>query len=115
MRGILGIRKFKKLAKGVMVVETEGMRYKILMSYRIWAVHRADLQQVLFEAAVKRGISLRLGCPVVEVDDENLAVVIKGGERIEADVIVGADGKSAPRKRQWFRCAGIAVCITFES
>ena len=38
---------------------------------------------------------MRLGCPVVGVDDEEVAVVIKGGERIEADIVVGADGKSA--------------------
>jgi salicylate hydroxylase len=60
---------------------------------RIWSVHRADLQQVLYQAAVKHGINLRLGCAVVSVDDENPAVVIKGGERIPADIIVGADGK----------------------
>jgi 2-polyprenyl-6-methoxyphenol hydroxylase-like FAD-dependent oxidoreductase len=39
---------------------------------------------------------LRLGCPVVAIEenDETVAVVIRGGERIEAEVIVGADGKS---------------------
>jgi 2-polyprenyl-6-methoxyphenol hydroxylase-like FAD-dependent oxidoreductase len=51
---------------------------------------------VLYEAAKKRGITLRLGCPVVAIEenDETVAVVIRGGERIEAEVIVGADGKS---------------------
>jgi salicylate hydroxylase len=63
------------------------------------------LQQVLYEAAIKRGITLRLGCLVVALDedDQTLAVVVKGGERIEADVIVGADGKSTtnpPRATQ---------------
>ena len=40
-------------------------------------------------------ITLRLGCAIVGLveDDETLAVVTKNGERIEADVIVGADGK----------------------
>jgi 2-polyprenyl-6-methoxyphenol hydroxylase-like FAD-dependent oxidoreductase len=63
---------------------------------RLRPFHRADLQQVLYQAATKRGITLRLGCPVVTLDevDETLAVVIEGGERIEADVIVGADGES---------------------
>jgi flavin-dependent dehydrogenase len=62
---------------------------------RLWPLHRADLQEVLYDEARRRGVVSRLGCPVVAIDeDENsLAVVVKGGERIEADVIVGADGK----------------------
>lgn len=46
---------------------------------------------------MERGVTLRLGCPVITIDDEhedNVAVVIRSGERIAADVIVGADGKS---------------------
>lgn len=60
-------------------------------------VHRADLQQVLFKAAVERGVTLRLGCPVIAIDDEHeddVVVVIRSGERIAADVLVGADGRS---------------------
>lgn len=49
---------------------------------------------MLYKAAVGREITFRLGCPVVDIDDQNIAVVIKGGERIEADLIIGADGKS---------------------
>ena len=48
---------------------------------------------MLYEAAKKRGIVLRLGCTVTGLDEERTAVLIKGGERIEADLIVGADGK----------------------
>lgn len=45
-------------------------------------------------AAVSQGVAFRLGCPVIALDegDETSAIVIKGGERIEANVIVGADG-----------------------
>ncbi len=68
-----------------------------MRTYRLLHVHRADLQQVLYKAAEERGIVLRLGCPVIAVEEDdakNVAVVIKGGDRIEADAIVGADGKS---------------------
>ena len=59
-------------------------------------MHRGDLQQVLYEFAVKRGITLRFDCRVVALDDdsETLTVIIKDGKRIEADIVVGADGKS---------------------
>lgn len=78
--------------------------------YRLLNVHRADLQQALYKAAVGRGITLRLGCPVADVDDENVAIVIKGGERIEADMIVGADGESATNA---LRAIQMAVSASF--
>lgn len=58
-------------------------------------MHRADLQKVMLEAVKLRGVTLRLGCVVVTVHDTNsrLAVEIEGSESIEADVVVGADGK----------------------
>ena len=64
-------------------------------SGRLWPLHRADLQEVLYNEARRRGVVFRFGCPVVATDEDwnSLAVVVKGGERIEADVVVGADGK----------------------
>lgn len=68
----------------------------LIPRHRLLHVHRADLQHVLHMAAEARGITIRLGCPVVAINQEgdNVAVVISSAERIEADVIVGADGKS---------------------
>lgn len=46
---------------------------------------------------MERGVTLRLGCPVIAIDDEHeddVVVVIRSGERIAADVLVGADGRS---------------------
>ncbi len=62
---------------------------------RLWPLHRADLQRVLYDEARSQGVIFRLGCMVVATDEDehSLAVVVEGGERIEADVIVGADGK----------------------
>ena len=36
-----------------------------------------------------------MGCKVIGVDEEAASVLIEGRERIEADLIVGADGKSS--------------------
>lgn len=65
----------------------------VLMNYRLWPVHRAEYQRVLWEAAKKRGVTLRLGSLVVDIDEEHPAVIIKGGERIEGDLVIGADGE----------------------
>jgi 2-polyprenyl-6-methoxyphenol hydroxylase-like FAD-dependent oxidoreductase len=93
----------------------------LMRGFRLLHIHRADLQQVLYNAAVERGITLRLGCPVAAIDDEdegNVAVVIKGGERIEADVIVGADGKSTMNALRAalmrFRCLLYVFCGYFK-
>jgi 2-polyprenyl-6-methoxyphenol hydroxylase-like FAD-dependent oxidoreductase len=89
-----------------------------MRGFRLLHVHRADLQQVLYNAAVERGITLRLGCPVVAIEDEdedeeNVAVVIEGGERIEADVIVGADGKSTTKalRAALMRFSVFVICV----
>ena len=44
---------------------------------------------------MKRNIDLRLGCRVVDVEESGhiLAVILASGERVEADLVVGADGK----------------------
>lgn len=62
-------------------------------------VHRADLHQAL--TACLAGADLRLGRRVVGIEqDHNAASLqIEGGESIEADVVIGADGiHSAIRK-----------------
>jgi salicylate hydroxylase len=56
-------------------------------------VHHADYQQVLYKAAEKRDVALRLGSPVVSVNENKPSVTIRGGEILEADIIIAADGK----------------------
>ena len=57
-------------------------------------IHRAKYQQLLCEAAVEAGVSLNFGCPVASVDENTTTMVLKDGQRISADLIVGADGIS---------------------
>jgi salicylate hydroxylase len=61
----------------------------------MWQVHRADYQQVLYKAAAKRGVTLRLGCPVVSINENKPSVTIKGREVLEADIIIGADSEDS--------------------
>ncbi|MDH6448383.1 MULTISPECIES: FAD-dependent monooxygenase [unclassified Streptomyces] len=71
-------------------------------------VHRADLQRAL-AAAVPPG-SLRLATPVTGIDQDDKAarVTTASGERLDADLVVAADGiRSAAR--QWLFGADEAV------
>ncbi|KAI5793078.1 putative salicylate hydroxylase [Geopyxis carbonaria] len=56
-------------------------------------VHRGDLQRVLLEGAVAAGVTIRTGA-MVEGVDEGFAPFVKlaGGEVVEGDVVIAADG-----------------------
>lgn len=57
--------------------------------------HRGELHQVVFDyARDELGIPIRLGENVAEYfeTDDKAGIILKGGERIVADVVVGADG-----------------------
>lgn len=66
-------------------------------------VHRADLQALLAEAVAARPrTSLRLGAEVETVEADRPALGLAGGERVEADAVVGCDGlRSAVRAALW--------------
>ena len=58
--------------------------------------HKCDVHECLFQYALEIGVEVRLGQDVLEYwEDEQkgeAGVLLNGGERIVADVIVGADG-----------------------
>lgn len=57
-------------------------------------MHRADYQRVLAEEARRLGAEFRLGAGVIEVEcnNERSVVTLDTGEKLAADVVVGADG-----------------------
>lgn len=55
--------------------------------------HRGEIHHILYEHALEMGIEIRLGQKVSEYwQTETSAGVIANGERIEADVVLAADG-----------------------
>ena len=62
-----------------------------------YVIHRADYQNVLLDEALRLGADLRLDQQVerVECNETEPCAVFKDGNRLEADVIVGADGLSS--------------------
>ena len=63
-------------------------------------VHRADLLDVLMQAAVDAGVTLRTGCKVVKVHPGTPARVnLAEGETLQADLVIGADGLHSVLRR----------------
>ncbi|KUJ08879.1 FAD/NAD(P)-binding domain-containing protein, partial [Mollisia scopiformis] len=77
---------------GEFVCDT-GSREK-LYKYGSIVVHRAPLQQLLLEAATEAGAKVQVNTRVIDIDesDESPVAITKDGQRLEADLIIGADG-----------------------
>jgi salicylate hydroxylase len=86
-----------------MVIRTCALTFVKLCAWLIcisyWLIHRADYQRILFDAAKENGVTIRLGSPIETVDEAGPIVILKNGEKLKADIVVGADGiRSRTRK-----------------
>lgn len=57
-------------------------------------LHRANLHDILHKHAVRSGTEILLDSKVIQYDFENGAIVLKNGKRLEADLVIAADGIS---------------------
>lgn len=79
------------------------------------SIHRADLHRILWDACAGSGVELRLGCAVsgALADGTRPAVLFESAgrtARLEADLVVGADGvRSVVRGTAGFAARGDAV------
>ncbi|KAG1737068.1 uncharacterized protein EDB91DRAFT_1140876 [Suillus paluster] len=58
-------------------------------------LHHDGLRRVLYEAAITAGAEVRAGVTVASVSSDGPHVTLTTGEKLLADVIVGADGRSS--------------------
>ncbi|OAL25850.1 hypothetical protein AYO20_10312 [Fonsecaea nubica] len=66
-------------------------------------VHRGVLHDILHRHAVRAGAEVRVDSRVVEYDFERGAVVLRGGRRIEADLVVACDGINSFARTQFLK------------
>jgi salicylate hydroxylase len=61
-------------------------------------IHRTDYQKILLQEAQKLGAEIQTGAEVVGVNSENeveqgqVCLNLKGGQRVYGNVVIGADG-----------------------
>lgn len=56
------------------------------------SIHRAELQEALFQEALTVGAEFRFGCDIVKYNVDQAVVEFASGERVSGDLIVAADG-----------------------
>ena len=76
-------------ARGDHVATLNLHKYGAPIGYRFF--HRADLQNILYQACLSRGIRVDTNCPVTGILDQGTAVDTPQGVQ-RAGIIVGADG-----------------------
>jgi salicylate hydroxylase len=64
------------------------------MTESMTSIHRAPLQKLLLDAAIESGAEIQVNTRIIKVDESGLSpvAITKDGRRIEADLIIGADG-----------------------
>ncbi|KAF2177125.1 FAD dependent oxidoreductase domain-containing protein [Zopfia rhizophila CBS 207.26] len=70
--------------------------------YPYWLIHRADLQKVLYDGAIRSGAKVLFLSPVASVDSRVPSVSLRNGVQLRADLIVGADGISSLCRKSIF-------------
>ena len=68
------------------------IRSLLIRENRNWYVRRVDAWKILYEHAVKGGVTIRFGMPVTGLDEQQSAVLFENGSGMKGDLIVGADG-----------------------
>jgi salicylate hydroxylase len=48
---------------------------------------------MLYDAAIQSGVEVKLSSRIKSIEEDAPAVILSTGERIEGDIIIGADGK----------------------
>jgi salicylate hydroxylase len=68
--------------------------FRIKYQAPYYLIHRAHFHSALYELALHHGVKVKVNSKVIEYDEHVPSVVVEGGERFTADLIVAADGVS---------------------
>lgn len=69
-------------------------------------LHRVDVQRTLADRARELGAHIRLGATVEDVDFDTARVTLAGGQKLQADLLVGADGIWSKCRQRFLAATG---------
>ncbi|KAH7014043.1 hypothetical protein B0J12DRAFT_586678 [Macrophomina phaseolina] len=85
--------RWRRYNSGELLAEREGRSYKETFGCESWSFSRQRLLEILGKAVVDRGVEVRLGCRIVGFEDcVRPCLTLENGDKVRADVVVGADG-----------------------
>lgn len=58
----------------------------------LWGLHRVDLQHALVKRAQQLGVVIKYSARVSQVDFDEPAIILEGGDCVSGDLVVAADG-----------------------
>lgn len=74
------------------LIHPESLQLEHRFGTKYFNIHRADVHGDLVEAAEALGVTFRLGATVKDIDLDTASVLLKSGEIVKGDVVIGADG-----------------------
>lgn len=84
---------------------------------RLYAVGRSDFQKAAFHAATAAGAELNFSTPVIDINPAAAQITVcrgDGGERLQADLVVAADGAHSFARSVFAAVAGSSVTVRFD-
>jgi 2-polyprenyl-6-methoxyphenol hydroxylase-like FAD-dependent oxidoreductase len=75
------------------VSDPAGWLVTLIGGARNWYVRRVDAWKILYEHAVTSGVEIIFGKFVTGVKEQPPVVLLANGSSMEADIVIGADGK----------------------
>src|SRR5271156_4867561 len=65
----------------------------LIQGTRNWYVRRVDAWKIFYEHVLTSGVEIIFGKAVTGVSEQQPAVLFADGSSMEADIVIGADGK----------------------
>lgn len=87
--------KFRRYASGDIIGQTNLIpQMTENFDFPYWLVRRADLQQILYDGAIRARVEVLFGQTMAEIKNMHgrQVVVLENGEQYDADLVIGADG-----------------------
>nr|OQO18572.1 hypothetical protein B0A51_15560 [Rachicladosporium sp. CCFEE 5018] len=103
----LAVRRY---SDGKMMSLTEDFNGDMMRKYGapFWDLHRVDLQRMMYDRAIELGVEVRLGARLADIDFEKPSLTLEGGESLEADLLVGADGLWSKCRERFLATKGMS-------
>jgi salicylate hydroxylase len=100
----------RRYSDGKILSRTDDFNLKMRQNYDapFWDLHRVDVQLALLHRAEELGVRVRLAAKVSDIDFDLPSLTLDSGERLQADLLVAADGLWSTCRQKYLATKGRA-------